>query len=242
MKQWFLALTMLMLILSAGQVAAQEEDMAEKCSEKGGYINENGVCTLMTSLEINIDYPVDFVATDPFIERTVDDFVMQQHIYILRTFNQDGFYPYASSWSLNMNYELFVHNTDFVSIKFNGDQYTGGAHGLPYIVTYNFDLSGEEAQILTLDDLFVDVDSALETLYPRISQDLSDQLGTGSDLDWIAGGTGTDIANYQDFILDFDSVIFFFEPYQVASYAAGLPMVRIPLSEIQELLAEPFQE
>jgi len=46
--------------------------------------------------------------------------------------------------------------------------------------------------------------------------------------------------NYQNWVLTPDALVFTFEQYQVAPYAAGPQTVTIPLSDVQDILAPEF--
>jgi hypothetical protein len=77
------------------------------------------------------------------------------------------------------------------------------------------------------------------TIAPIVQQSLESQLSaainaplTDEDKQWIQTGTGEDPQNYQVFVLDGDSLVFHFPPYQVAAYAAGPQSVAIPLSSL----------
>ena len=53
-------------------------------------------------------------------------------------------------------------------------------------------------------------------------------------------GAGPLPENYQDWLLTPDALVFIFEPYQVAAYAAGPQRVTILLADLQDILAPQF--
>jgi hypothetical protein len=76
---------------------------------------------------------------------------------------------------------------------------------------------------------------------PIVQRDLLTQMANFGDVQWIADGTGTNPDNYQRFALTDEMLIFFFDEYQVAPYAAGPFQVSIPLQNIANILAPEFQ-
>jgi hypothetical protein len=104
--------------------------------------------------------------------------------------------------------------------------------------TFTFDL--QNGVVLTLDDLFLDTAAALEVISPIVQADITTRLGEMLDTQWLEDGSGTSPDNYQAFALDGDHLIFYFQPYQVAAYAAGTQVVSIPLSDLSSVLKPEF--
>ncbi len=100
--------------------------------------------------------------------------------------------------------------------------------------TFVFDLANEKA--LTLADLFQPGTDPLAVIAPLARQKVTEQISEITDVDWIAQGTAPDPANYANWVVTPDALVFFFEPYQVA---AGPQTVSIPWGELDGL-AEPF--
>jgi len=69
---------------------------------------------------------------------------------------------------------------------------------------------------------------------------VAEQVGDMSDADWIARGTAPVPENYENWVLTPDALVFTFEPYQVAAYAAGPQIVTIPLADLADILAPEF--
>lgn len=234
-----------MLLLSIPSLSAQDATPSadERCLFKNGFINEEGNCQVSGGVTFEIQYPLDFVQTDPFIEETVDAYVAQQQADIFQQYAEvNHASPNGHPWELYLDYETFVYDVDHVGIKFAGYQYTGGAHGLPYIKTFMFDLSGDTPSIMTLDDVFQEEHNPWLTIQPMVKAQLVEQFGEVADEGWIDEGTGENPDNYASFVIDGDAIVFYFQAYQVAPYVAGMPSVRIPLADINVLLKPPFLE
>ncbi|HVN67607.1 MAG TPA: RsiV family protein, partial [Candidatus Sulfotelmatobacter sp.] len=57
----------------------------------------------------------------------------------------------------------------------------------------------------------------------------------GADKKWIKMGAGPDPAHFQKFVLSENEIIFFFDPYEVACYAAGPQTVSLPLTTLRDV-------
>jgi hypothetical protein len=111
---------------------------------------------------------------------------------------------------------------DVVSVKLATEIYTGGAHGLPEYFGESFDRASGRA--LTLDDALALTGKTLPQVAAEAKQSLQQQLG--SDILDISGADPKP-ENYRAFYITKTSVVFIFQPYQVAPYAAGAPQVSI---------------
>lgn len=116
--------------------------------------------------------------------------------------------------------------------------YAGGAHGNVYYKTWVFNKKGD---VFSLADLFKKDADFLSEIFPLVKEDLAKQLHEPFDQDWLDRGTGDeDESNYKNFVLDEENLIFFFPPYQVASYAEGQKVVKIPLVKLSNILKNNF--
>lgn len=123
---------------------------------------------------------------------------------------------------------------DVYSVVFHSYIYTGGAHGMTHVITRNYDI--KTGQILTLDDLFRPRAEYLPLLSEIAVEDLIARLGSQSDPGWVRRGAGPSKENYARFTITRDALIFHFEPYAVAPYAAGVQTVSVPKTQIAPYL------
>lgn len=114
---------------------------------------------------------------------------------------------------------------------------TGGAHPNGYFKTFVFDANGIE---IKLPDLFVPGSDYLDRIatssLAQITKDLTDRLSVGASNALFEEGLEPKEENFSNFVIDSDTLVFLFPPYQVAPYAAGDFEVRIPLSEFADIL------
>jgi hypothetical protein len=105
-----------------------------------------------------------------------------------------------------------------------------------------FDAQGNE---LGLADLFVATStnphadwlnqiSGIATV--QIQDELTKRLGETPGDSFFSEGTAPKEENFQNFVIDGNDLVFLFPPYQVAAYAAGTFDVRIPLSQLKDVL------
>jgi hypothetical protein len=62
-----------------------------------------------------------------------------------------------------------------------------------------------------------------------------------SDVDFLKEGTSPEDENFETFFFDNAYLTILFAPYQVASYAAGPQTLRIPTSELKDILRSEYQ-
>jgi hypothetical protein len=225
-----ISLILLLLLLMVFQSNAQEQD---PCWNYGGFTDpDTGQCIVSSGLSFEIAYPLELLDY-PFAMSIIEEFLTSTRTTFLSDFETMGV-PSSGPWALSIQYELFQHSDTVQSIRFDIGTYTGGAHGNQTIQTYTFDLANET--VLTFEDLFLPDADALSVIAPLAQAALEESQGEMADTDWIATGTAPDLLNYQDFVLTEDSIIFYFEPYMVAPFAAGVQQVEIPLSDLSAIL------
>lgn len=120
---------------------------------------------------------------------------------------------------------------------FEFGSYLGGAHGMHELVSRTYDLKSGKA--LAFDDIFVA--GARKALARRVGPILTRQLGDMADADWIAKGTAPKADNWDTFVLDRDGVVFWFQPYQVAAFAAGPQSVDLGYDSLKDLLTPALE-
>ncbi len=235
-------LTLLIILLFVGisVASAQDDSQAtltpdEACLQKGGNMTD-GQCILSADMKISVQYPLD-LAQNAFVADTIDPFIEQTKNDFLSALEQ-GFIPGSSQYELDVNTEQMQYSDDVVSLVFSVYGYMGGAHGTSSYQTFTFDLAAGE--VVTLDEVFQPDSDYLSVIDPLVEQALKDQIGDMIDPDWLTQGTGVDPENYRHFALDSDAMVFYFDQYQVAAGAAGTQSVRIPLSEISDVLAPEY--
>ena len=126
-----------------------------------------------------------------------------------------------------------------ISYIFTIYEYTLGAHANTTFKTFTFNTT--TGALLTLADIFTPSTHYLDTLSSISRAKLSDILGEMSDVDFLKEGTSPEDENFETFFFDNAYLTILFAPSQVASYAAGPQTLRIPTSELKDILRSEYQ-
>lgn len=127
-------------------------------------------------------------------------------------------------------------NKDLLIVEKSGYFYPiGAAHGQPTQDYYYIDL--KTGTFYTLKDLFKSGSKYADKLTSIVNR----QLQLNTKIDAITGNmmylTDTaKVAGDQKFILGSDSIKIYYEPYEIAAYAAGFPEFEIPYGQIIDLI------
>ena len=144
---------------------------------------------------------------------------------------------------LNSSYEVTLLSDTLVSLKIDFYEYgAGAAHGNSSTVTYNYQLS--PIFPVDLNALFCPHirPNHLEIISEYCLNDLKRQAKQEIDAEFISSWVDEDGVspmnekNFEKFNITEHSLIFTFDPYQVAPYAWGTRLVEIPYSGIKEYL------
>lgn len=133
------------------------------------------------------------------------------------------------------NSEYFVQRADdrILSVRVDGDTYTGGVHPNYGVVGMNLDpVTGEPME---LSDVLTDLEELPTILTEKIRSkytfepfsDLQEQLEGYED-------------GHYSWTLDYQGITFYFSPYEIAPYAAGLLTATIWYDELPELFVEKY--
>lgn len=125
-----------------------------------------------------------------------------------------------------------------VSVGLEKYEYSvGQAHGTTNTTTFNYSVKDKKKLLLT--DFFVSGCNCWQKLAnlaaDAVTKDLGKDGGT-VDEGLINAGTAPKAENYQIFLLDKNSLILIFDPYQVAAGAAGTRKISIPFSQLRGIL------
>ena len=141
---------------------------------------------------------------------------------------------------INVNYDVALAKDDLIAIQFTISSYSAGAaHPNSYTEVVNFDLKNGKS--LKLADLFLPGSKYLQTLSTFCIEDLKKQAKAQGDYaaqddDWIKRGAGAELTNYDNWTITKKGLGVTFDPYQVASYAAGPQNVVVPYSALKEII------
>lgn len=135
--------------------------------------------------------------------------------------------------SLQVNY-LIASSAHTISYIYTDYLNTLGAHENLFFKTFTFDKT--TGKLLSLSDLFQSGSTYLEKLSTLARAQLTSSLGPGADPQMITNGTKPLTSSFQNFFLDNSDFVLLFSPYQVAAYTAGPQTVRLPSSDLLDVL------
>ena len=120
----------------------------------------------------------------------------------------------------------------YVCVRADGYEYTGGAHGTPFRQYFVFDR--EPGARLSLSDV---VENPVEELQAKVGaafRELAEKTNFAFESPEDLEHTVADGISYESpFYLSETGVVFYYAPYEIASYAEGFPEVTIPYSELE---------
>ena len=138
-------------------------------------------------------------------------------------------------WGMELSYDVQRNDNVMAVVVFTYYLNTGGAHPNSSFQTFNFFKS--DGQQVEFAELFTGkgIRRISDISIARLKRDLTGP-DSMSDLDWIKKGAGPNARNFSAFAMLPRQLAIYFDPYQVAAYAAGPQEVRIPLSQLGDVM------
>ena len=151
----------------------------------------------------------------------------------LEEFQSSGkhFYPYVSKR------DIIMRRADSLAVSFILSHYsfTGGVHGMTELIGVNFDT--ETGKRISLDEVCPDGEMLTEAIVER----LREKYTQGSLNDGWEGKVAKEVIGHKiSWTLDARGVTFYFNPYDLAPYAAGILTATILFEEKPELFAPKY--
>lgn len=126
----------------------------------------------------------------------------------------------VQQYTLTGDVSEYQTDSQIASERINLYEYTGGAHGLPFVLTLNYHIeTGEE---VTLDEALALTGLTLKDVSSKALAQLTQEYGVDSIF---ADGVDPKPENYGTFLIGPFNVTFVFQAYQVVAYAAGMPEI-----------------
>ena len=259
-KKIIILIAVLIVVAGAGILFIQKQEPLEEDKLKYEYLSTSKSPKLEgIDIESIIEYEAYYVlgvhfpvtkngkintVINEFVKEEVDKFKADAKDFFEGPPPPGGF----SSWKyeLNIDYEVNRPSKDFVCFKFNINLFTGGG-GIQFIETFSFNLkTGKE---LTLKDVFEEKSDYLNLISELSIKQLTEKLFDSGKIektpfaeDWVKDGAGPTEENFRNFSLKDDSIVFYFEKYQVAAGAFGQQYVEIPFDQLREVLNPEITE
>ncbi|MEW9080084.1 DUF3298 and DUF4163 domain-containing protein [Terrisporobacter glycolicus] len=131
-------------------------------------------------------------------------------------------------------YDMIYNKNNLVSIPILTYEFTGGAHGMSVLKSFNYNLkSGEELKLKNIFKDNVNYKSIINTYIKKEIKKNKDLYFTGKE-----GFKGID--ENQGFYLENDKLVIYFQLYEIAPYYVGIPKFKIPINEIEGKLNDLY--
>lgn len=141
---------------------------------------------------------------------------------------------------LQADFSVAYSSPDLLSLRIDAYSYpSGAAHGGSVVSTFTFDVAS--GRRLALADLFRPGSTYLDTLAAEARTQLRDTVASASStdplmVDWVTTGSAPTADNYAAWAITPGGLEITFGQYQVAPYAAGMPVVTVPLAHLAGLI------
>lgn len=129
------------------------------------------------------------------------------------------------------DFDITFYQKQLLQLQLTGYNYpAGGAHGMPTMVYAIINLT--DGQLYELKDLFKPDSDYVKVL----SQIVGEQIKNDPQYSYVFPDTYTGISADQPFFVTADALHLYFNPYDIAPYAAGFPTFTIPFSQIMSII------
>lgn len=143
---------------------------------------------------------------------------------------------YSMALTIDGDNAITYLDDHYVCVRADGYEYTGGAHGTPFRQYFVFDR--ETGARLSLSDV---VENPVEELQAKVGaafRELAEKTNFAFESPEDLEHTVADGISYESpFYLSETGVVFYYAPYEIASYAEGFPEVTIPYNELEMTIA-----
>ncbi|MEG1312436.1 MAG: DUF3298 and DUF4163 domain-containing protein [Romboutsia sp.] len=143
---------------------------------------------------------------------------------------------FKNKFVANVDFEVKKNSDDMLSIKTRYYSYSGGAHGYYEDVTYNIEIKNGE--ILELSDLFKEKSDYKKVINNEIRNKIENLGKQDSESKGIYQFEG--IKDNQKYYIQDDNLVIYFDLYEIAPYAAGIPEYPINIDVINHILKDEY--
>ena len=211
-----LAAVVLLFLTAASAAAFEVVSIPVEKTEKDVYQIEAEIPILMELNRKNTQEKYNDLFRDnimTFVEYTINMARQSQQDFAEAEFPRREFVA-------KVDFEI-KNSKQILSIKFDYYQYTGGAHGNPYSLTYNIDLAaGDDLKLIDFLELQnMNLNDIEEFIRAEIKKEpelyFQEEYGFQS------------LDQDQCYYLEDGELVVYFQPYAIAPYSTGMPEFRI---------------
>jgi len=234
MKKLFFPIAMLLLVVAGCQQTDPNEVDVETYTLCDSIFGESEYSEGYSRFNVSLDLPVvkNKTLRQSILHWMLDEST-EDHVGYLQAlrddfFEEDGSEPRSE---YEENYTLTEQTDKYVTYTNEGYMYTGGAHAMPW---YNGTTFSKIDGNIVGYDLFEDP----EQLISLIAENIENQYFAKYEEDEM-------MLEYEEITIlpdnepwiETDSVVFCYQPYEIAPYAAGMPLCKIALTDLEPYLS-----
>jgi len=139
---------------------------------------------------------------------------------------------------LDISGKGWISNSSFLSVEMTVfNNVAGMAHPLTTVTGFNYDING--AGPFSISDLFKkdsEYLNFLSTVSIRQLTEHAEKEGYDNIRDMILDGASADIKNFDNWVVENDTLTIIFNPYQAGPYVMGIQYVTVPLSDMTAMI------
>lgn len=235
MKRLLIPITMLLLVISACSPKDPNEVDVEPYTLCDSVFIESEYGEGYSHFNVSLDLPVTKNKTlrqnilHWMLSPETEDYVSYLETMRDNFFEEDGSEPRSN---YEENFSLSEQTDQYVTYTTEGFLYSGGAHEMPW---YNGTTFSKIDGSIVGYDLFEDPEQLIRIIAENIENQYFSKYAEEdffSDYEEI-----TTLPENEPWI-ETDSVVFCYQPYEIAAYAAGMPLCKIALSDLKSYLSE----
>lgn len=167
------------------------------------------------------------------------DAAMAEFIKLYESYVTDSDF-FTIPWELKINGEVLFQSQNTVSLRLDNSSYTGGAHPNQYTTLLNFNT--ETGNLIQLKDVVRDINEfkiIAEELLLGKNKKKEDEV---SDHPVIELTSDSYFMLPENFSIQEDGILLFYNPYEASDYANGSLTFLISYDELKPILSENFKE
>ncbi|RDY24097.1 DUF4163 domain-containing protein [Romboutsia maritimum] len=138
----------------------------------------------------------------------------------------------------NADFEVKKNSDNMLSIIVNYYKYSGGAHGYYENVSYNIDM--RNGKFISLENLFKENSKFKDVINTEIRHQIEEKVKNDKEYEGIYQFSG--IKDNQKFYIQDENLVIYFDLYDIAPYAAGIPEFPININIINHILKDEYIE
>lgn len=125
-----------------------------------------------------------------------------------------------------VNFNVQYIGEDYISLLVDSYSYTGGAHGITLRQSYNIDKN--TGDIITLKNIFKDGYDYKKIIDEMITKEIN------KDTDNYFPEDFKGINDNQEFFINNEGLVIYFQLYEIAPYVTGFPEFKVPFNDIKD--------